>query len=71
MMIMIMIMIIYCGIFGFRNLVRLPKTTPEGYRVLLYSVKDNDFRKFVFSEAVKGFAMYNDCILSEDGLAEG
>lgn len=54
-----------------RNLIRLPKTIPEGYRVLLYSVRDPDPTKMIFSDAVKGFCMYNDCVLSEDGLAEG
>ncbi|XP_063926747.1 alpha-tocopherol transfer protein-like isoform X2 [Zophobas morio] len=56
---------------GLANLIRLPKTTPEGYRVLLYSVRDPDPTKMIFSDAVKGFCMYNDCVLSEDGLAEG
>lgn len=50
---------------------RLPKPTPEGYRVLMYTVKDPDCAKLVFSDAVKGFCMFNDCVLSEDGLAEG
>ncbi|RZC38432.1 CRAL TRIO domain containing protein [Asbolus verrucosus] len=50
---------------------RLPKTTPEGYRVLLYSIRDPDPTKMIFSDAVKGFCMYNDCVLSEDGLVEG
>ncbi|XP_044261487.1 alpha-tocopherol transfer protein-like [Tribolium madens] len=53
------------------NLIRLPKATPEGYKVLLYSVRDPDPTKMIFSDAVKGFCMYNDCVLSEDGLAEG
>ncbi|XP_019763835.2 uncharacterized protein LOC109540082 [Dendroctonus ponderosae] len=52
-------------------LVRLPKTTPEGYRVLLYSVRDPDPTKMNFNDVVKGFCMYNDCVLSEDGLQEG
>lgn len=54
-----------------RNLIRLPKLTPEGYRVLLYSVRDSDPTKFVFADAVKGFCMFNDCVISEDGLVEG
>lgn len=58
-------------VFFYRHLVRLPKTTPEGYKVLLYSVRDTDYTKLVFSDAVKGFCMFNDCVLSEDGLAEG
>lgn len=59
--------IIYC----FRYLIRLPKTTPEDYRVLLYSVRDSDPTKMIFSDAVKGFCMFNDAVLSEDGLQEG
>lgn len=54
-----------------RHLVRLPKTTPEGYKVLMYTVKNPDYTKMIFSDAVKGFCMFNDCVLSEDGLAEG
>ncbi|XP_017777268.1 PREDICTED: alpha-tocopherol transfer protein-like [Nicrophorus vespilloides] len=53
------------------HIIRLPKDTPEGYKVLMYSVKDTDYTKLVFADAVKGFCMFNDCILSEDGLAEG
>lgn len=59
-------------LFCFRShLVRLPKLTPEGYRVLMYTVKDPDYTKMVFGDAVKGFCMFNDCVISEDGLAEG
>nr|XP_023019645.1 alpha-tocopherol transfer protein-like [Leptinotarsa decemlineata] len=59
------------SIFSGSYLISLPKTTPEGYRVLLYSVKDNDPTKMVFSDCIKAFCMYNDIILSEDGLQEG
>ncbi|KAG5877026.1 hypothetical protein JTB14_011944 [Gonioctena quinquepunctata] len=54
-----------------RYLFRLPKTTPEGYRILLYAVKDNDPTKMIFSDGIKAFCMFNDIILSEDGLQEG
>lgn len=53
------------------HLIRLPKSTVEGYRILMYSIKDNDPTKFNFNDAVKGFCMYNDCVLSEDGFQEG
>ncbi|CAH1184648.1 unnamed protein product, partial [Phyllotreta striolata] len=53
------------------NLMRLPKLTPEGYRVLLYSVRDNDPTKMNFSDCVKTFSMFNDMVLFEDGLVEG
>lgn len=53
------------------HLIRLPSPTKEGYKVLMYTVKDPDYTKLIFSDAVKGFCMYNDCILSEDGLVEG
>ncbi|XP_045467228.1 alpha-tocopherol transfer protein-like [Harmonia axyridis] len=53
------------------HLARLPKLTPEGYRVLMYSLRDPDPTKMIFNDAVKGFCMYNDCILSEDGLQDG
>jgi len=39
--------------------------------VLLYSVRDPDPTKMNFNDVVKGFCMYNDCVLSEDGLQEG
>lgn len=53
------------------HVVRLPKLTPDGYKVLMYTCKDPDYTKLVFADAVKGFCMFNDCALSEDGLAEG
>lgn len=49
----------------------LPKTTPEGYKVLFYCVRDPDYRKMVFSDGVKAFCMFNDCVISEYGLVEG
>lgn len=52
-------------------LLRLPKTTPEGYRVLMYGVRDPDPTKMNFNDVVKGFCMYNDLVLSEDGLQDG
>lgn len=54
-----------------RHLLRLPQTTPEGYRVILYSVRDPDPTKLNFSDAVKAFCMFNDVVLSLDGLQEG
>ncbi|XP_057659796.1 alpha-tocopherol transfer protein-like isoform X4 [Diorhabda carinulata] len=53
------------------HLWRLPKTTPEGYRIVMYSVRDNDPTKMVFAECVKTFCMFNDIVLSEDGIEEG
>lgn len=53
------------------HLWRLPKTTPEGYRIVMYSVRDNDPTKMVFGECVKTFCMFNDIVLSEDGIEEG
>lgn len=58
-------------LFDLGYLLRLPKLTPEGYRVLMYGVRDPDPAKMIFNDVVKGFCMYNDCVLSEDGLAEG
>lgn len=37
----------------------------------MYSLRDTDPTKMVFNDAVKGFCMYNDAILSEDGLQDG
>ncbi|KAF2881466.1 hypothetical protein ILUMI_24702 [Ignelater luminosus] len=53
------------------DMASMPKTTPEGYKILMYVIKDADPSIFYFSEAIKGFCMYNDCRLSEDGLEEG
>ncbi|KAK4878820.1 hypothetical protein RN001_011326 [Aquatica leii] len=53
------------------SMFRLPKATPEGYRVLMYTVKEHESTEYVFSDAIKGFCMYNDSVISEEGLAEG
>lgn len=49
----------------------MPKTTPEGYHLLLYRLIDNDPSKVIFSDCLKAFCMFNDICLSEDYLAEG
>ncbi|KAF5284121.1 hypothetical protein FQR65_LT00121 [Abscondita terminalis] len=53
------------------NVFRLPKKTPEGYRVIMYVVRESDTTEYVFSDAMKGFCMYNDTVISEEGLIEG
>ncbi|XP_072382288.1 alpha-tocopherol transfer protein-like isoform X2 [Diabrotica undecimpunctata] len=53
------------------HLWRLPKLTPEGYRMVMYAVRDGDPTKMVFSECVKTFCMFNDIVLSEDGIEDG
>ncbi|XP_054282981.1 alpha-tocopherol transfer protein-like [Macrosteles quadrilineatus] len=49
----------------------LPKSTPEGYRILVYRLADTDPSKFNFQEALTAFFAYNDVRISEDGLVEG
>lgn len=49
----------------------MPKTTPEGYHVLLYRLIDNDPSKVIFGDCLKAFCMFNDICLSENYLAEG
>lgn len=58
-------------VFFFRNLCALPKKSPKGYNMLLYSVFNAEVKQFVFAEAVKAFCMFNDWAISEDGLSEG
>jgi len=53
------------------RIVRLPKETPDGCKVIMLAVKDRDPTKLYFPDAVKGFCMFNDCVLSEDGLVNG
>lgn len=52
-------------------MIALPKTTDEGYQILSYRLVDTDPSKIIFSDAIKGFCMFNDIRLSEDKLAEG
>jgi hypothetical protein len=54
-----------------RNFAALPKLSPEGYRLLCYRLTDNDLSKMVFGEAVKAFCMFNDVVISENGIEEG
>lgn len=49
----------------------MPKKTDEGYEILIYRLVDTDPSKIMFSDAIKGFCMFNDIRLSEDILAEG
>ncbi|KAL0266539.1 UNVERIFIED_CONTAM: hypothetical protein PYX00_009049 [Menopon gallinae] len=53
------------------ELVPVKKTTPEGYRVLMYRLVDYDASKLQFNEALKTFFLFNDIRLSEDGLSNG
>lgn len=49
----------------------MPKTTPEGYKLLIYRLVDTDPSKVVFSDCMKAFCMFNDVCLSNDILANG
>uniref|UniRef100_A0A182K9E8 CRAL-TRIO domain-containing protein n=1 Tax=Anopheles christyi TaxID=43041 RepID=A0A182K9E8_9DIPT len=53
------------------HMVALPRTTPEGYRLLYYRLSDTDPSKMNFTEAVKSFCMFNDAQISVDGIMEG
>jgi len=48
-----------------------PKSTPEGYRILVYRLADTDPSKVNFQEALTAFFAYNDVRISEDGLVDG
>lgn len=52
-------------------MISMPKTTKEGYQILIYRLIDTDPSKVLFADAIKGFCMFNDIRLSEDLLAEG
>lgn len=56
---------------SFRQLAILPQLTPEGHRILIYRLVDPDYRKMIFEEAVRAFALINDCIVSEESLVDG
>lgn len=49
----------------------LPKETPEGYRIILYRLKNLDPSKLLFNDLVKCFCAFNDVKISEDGLVPG
>nr|CAD7425431.1 unnamed protein product [Timema monikensis] len=53
------------------NMVQLPRNTPEGYKVLFYRLTDMDPLKLFFLPSIKAFLMFNDMILSENGLKPG
>lgn len=52
-------------------MISMPNKTKEGYEILIYRLIDTDPSKIVFSDAIKGFCMFNDIRLSEDLLADG
>lgn len=50
----------------------LPKHTPEdGYRIILYRLKEYDASKLQINDLVKCFCAFNMVKLSEDGLVPG
>ena len=49
----------------------ITKTSPEGYKVILYKLKETDPNKFIFEEALKVFLAFNDIRISEDGIVPG
>lgn len=52
-------------------MISLPKLSPEGYRILVYRLKNTDPSKVHFGEATKAFCMFNDVQISEDGPING
>ncbi|XP_014252383.1 alpha-tocopherol transfer protein-like isoform X2 [Cimex lectularius] len=53
------------------ELASLSKVTPDGYKVILYRLKDTDPSKFIFQDALRAFFAYNDVKISEDGIVPG
>lgn len=52
-------------------MVGMPIKTQEGYKVLCYRLSDSDPSKVNFANAVKAFCMFNDVMISQDGIIEG
>lgn len=52
-------------------MVSLPNLTHEGYRILVYRLKNHDPSVLDFVEALKAFCMFNDARISEDGIVNG
>jgi len=52
-------------------MVSLPKLSVDGYRILVYRLRNTDPSKVNFAEATKGFCMFNDVQISEDGPING
>lgn len=52
-------------------MISVPKTTPEGYHILIYRLLETDPAKMNFADAIRSFCMFNDMRISEDGLTEG
>jgi len=59
------------NVFGLCQMASMPKTTPEGYKLLIYRLVDPDPSKVIFSDCMKAFCMFNDVCLSNDILANG
>nr|CAD7268181.1 unnamed protein product [Timema shepardi] len=53
------------------NMVQLTRNTPEGYKVLIYRLTDMDPLKLFFLPSIKAFLMFNDMVLSDNGLKPG
>lgn len=54
-----------------RYLVPLPKTTPEGYRVLMYKLRDTEPVKFNHPNIAKTMVLFSDICTAEDGICPG
>lgn len=52
-------------------MIPLPKPTPEGYRIIVYRLKDFDSSKVIITDLIKCFCAFNLVKISEDGLVPG
>ncbi|EEB19784.1 conserved hypothetical protein [Pediculus humanus corporis] len=52
-------------------MVPLPEATPDGYKVVIFKLSDQDPNKFVHLNAAKAMILFNDVRLSEDGIVPG
>ncbi|KAK7604576.1 hypothetical protein V9T40_005762 [Parthenolecanium corni] len=53
------------------DMIPLPKPTPEGYRIIVYRLKDFDSSKVIITDLIKCFCAFNLVKISEDGLVPG
>jgi CRAL/TRIO domain len=52
-------------------MIAVPKSTPNGCRVLMFRLKETEPSKANFVELMKAFFIFADIRISEDGLAPG
>lgn len=57
--------------FCFSYMVSVPKTTPQGYKIVIHALTDPDPAKFNHEDWLKAMFLFSDIRISEDELANG